>query len=63
MRTDTDSERQFATDLGYMQGNGPEIRHHLFSMAQEIDQLRLALAAEREAARHRYRMETGDCAS
>jgi hypothetical protein len=36
----TRNEREFAHDLGYMKGDGPEIRLHLCNMADEIDALR-----------------------
>ena len=36
----TDNEREFANGLGYLQGNGPEIRLHLFNLADEVDRLK-----------------------
>ena len=43
MNIDTDSEREFAHNLGYMRGDGPEIRLHLCNLADEVDRLRGAL--------------------
>ena len=59
MSQNTDDVRAFANDLGYMQGNGPELRIHFCKLADEIDAARNDALLGRFVRRHMVELDGG----